>query len=315
MMIRKSSLMAAALSAALFMGCAQTAEPVAETATMQTEADVAISLNIEEARVSFLGPEGTYTQEACENFFGEGEFIPYESVPDAVAALIDGESEFAVIPQENTIGGAVIDYVDVLIANPDVSVVGEVELTINQNLLVMPGASLDDITTVYSHRQGITQGQEWLDANLPNAEVIEVSSTAEGARMVAEGGDPSCAAICSAGCADVYGLEVLASAIQNNSNNRTRFYVLSCEEVLTNEARRLAFIAAGSASELPDLLESIDSAGATLITIHDRPLKTELGEYNYVIECEGLTYEEYCQIASDSTLEFRFLGSFNSISN
>ncbi len=315
MMIRKSSLMAAALSAALFMGCAQTAEPVAETATMQTEADVAISINIEEARVSFLGPEGTYTQEACENFFGEGEFIPYESVPDAVAALIDGESEFAVIPQENTIGGAVIDYVDVLIANPDVSVVGEVELTINQNLLVMPGASLDDITTVYSHRQGITQGQEWLDANLPNAEVIEVSSTAEGARMVAEEGDPTCAAICSAGCADVYGLEVLASAIQNNSNNRTRFYVLSCEEALTNEAGRLAFIAAGSASELPDLLESIDSAGATLITIHDRPLKTELGEYNYVIECEGLTYEEYCQIASDSTLEFRFLGSFNSISN
>jgi prephenate dehydratase len=133
--------------------------------------------------------------------------------------------------------------------------------------------------------------------------------------MVAEGGDPSCAAICSAGCADVYGLEVLASAIQNNSNNRTRFYVLSCEEALTNEAGRLAFIAAGSASELPDLLESIDSAGATLITIHDRPLKTELGEYNYVIECEGLTYEEYCQIASDSTLEFRYLGSFNSVSN
>lgn len=307
--------MAAALSAALFMGCAQTAEPVAETATMQTEADVAISLNIEDARVSFLGPEGTYTQEACESFFGEGEFIPYESVPDAVAALINGDSEFAVIPQENTIGGAVIDYVDVLIGNPDVSVVGEVELTINQNLLVMPGASLDDITTVYSHRQGITQGQEWLDANLPNAEVIEVSSTAEGARMVAEGGDPSCAAICSAGCADVYGLEVLASAIQNNSNNCTRFYVLSCEEALTNEAGRLAFIAAGSASELPDLLELIDSAGATLITIHDRPLKTELGEYNYVIECEGLTYEEYCQIVSDSTLEFRFLGSFNSISN
>ncbi len=67
--------MAAALSAALFMGCAQTAEPVAETATMQTEADVAISIDIEEARVSFLGPEGTYTQEACEVFFGEYTYV------------------------------------------------------------------------------------------------------------------------------------------------------------------------------------------------------------------------------------------------
>ena len=312
MIINKKTIAAAVLSAALLTGCAQTVEPVAETQSRQPAADVTFS--IEDARVSFLGPEGTYTQEACEAFFGgEGEYIPYDSVPEALEALVNGESEFAVIPQENTIGGAVIDYVDVLIANPDVSVAGEVELTINQNLLVLPGTSLDDITTVYSHRQGITQGQEWLNANLPNAEVIEVSSTAEGARMVAEAGDSSCAAIASAGCADVYGLEVLASAIQNNDNNRTRFYVLTCDEPSETGGNRLSFTASGSASDLPSLMSALDDAGAVLVTVHDRPLKTKLGEYTYVIECEGLTYEEYCQIASGSTLEFRYLGAFNSI--
>lgn len=314
MMMNKKTITAAALSAALLMGCTQAPEAVLETQASQPVSD--FTYEVEDARVSFLGPEGTYTQEACEAFFGGvGEYIPYETVPDAVEALVNGESEFAVIPQENTIGGAVIDYIDVLIANPDVSVAGEVELTINQNLLVLPGTTLDEITTVYSHRQGIAQGREWLEANLPDAEVVEVSSTAEGARMVSEGGNSSCAAIASAGCADVYDLEVLAPAIQNNDNNRTRFYVLTCAVPSTAAAGRLAFTASGSASELPSLMTALDDAGAVLITIHDRPLKTQLGEYTYVIECEGLTYEEYCQTVSGSAFEFRYLGSFNSISN
>ncbi|MCR5061244.1 MAG: hypothetical protein K6A80_09505 [Saccharofermentans sp.] len=106
--------------------------------------------------VSFLGPAGTYTQEACEKFFGmDAELIPYETVPAAVDALTAGESDYAVIPIENTIGGAVTDNIDTLIASEIVVVVGEVELPINQNLLVVPGTELSDIRTVYSHKQGI----------------------------------------------------------------------------------------------------------------------------------------------------------------
>lgn len=312
-MIRKRTIAAAALSAALLIGCTDNTAPVMETEAALSEA---VTINVEDARVSFLGPEGTYTQEACEAFFGgAGEYIPYETVPDAVEALINGESEFAVIPQENTIGGAVVDYIDVLTANPAVSVAGEVELTINQNLLVLPGTSIDEITTVYSHHQGIAQGSEWLEANLPGAEVIEVSSTAEGARMVSEGGDASCAAICSAGCAEVYGLEVLAASIQNNDNNRTRFYVLTCAEPETEGGERLAFTASGPASDLLCLMSALNDSGAVLVTIHDRPLKTRLGEYTYVIECTDLSYEEYYGITSESSMEFRFLGMFNTVSS
>ncbi|SCW54942.1 prephenate dehydratase [Ruminococcaceae bacterium YRB3002] len=265
-----------------------------------------------DAVISYLGPEGTYTQEACEKFFGQqGDLIPYGTVADAVAALTDGKSDYAVIPQENTIGGAVVDYIDTLIAADGISVTGEVELPINQNILVLKGTELSDIKTVYSHKQGITQSRSWLEDNLPDAEVIEVSSTAEGARMVAEAGDRSCAAIASAGCADVYNLEILASAIQNNDKNVTRFYVLTKDAPDTEARDRCAFIVSGRASELTKLLGMLGKNGIELVTIHDRPLKTELGEYCYIIECSGTDLKTLQTIVDGTSFEFRFLGNFD----
>ncbi len=261
--------------------------------------------------VGYLGPEGTYTQEAVERFFGKGgAHLPYASVEDAVSALSGGECSYAVIPQENTIGGAVIDYADTLINHREVSVAGEVVLPIDQNLLVLPGTGLEDIKTVYSHKQGIAQGKEWLEKNLPNAEVTEVSSTAEGAKMVSEGGDKSCAAIASAACAEVYGLEVRAAAIQNNDSNKTRFYVLSLDPPNTEGTGNIAFTAGGSAEGLPKLMSDIASSGMTLVTIHDRPMKTKLGEYTYIIECSGGSFQKYEKLTKNS-FEFRFLGVFD----
>ena len=264
--------------------------------------------------VAFLGPQGTYTQEACEKYFGENcSIVPYKTVNDAVQALVSKKSRYAVIPQENTIGGAVTDYVDTLIAETGVSITGEVELPITQNLLVLPGTELSDIKTVYSHKQGITQGAEWLKANLPDAEVKEVSSTAEGARMVSEEKDKSCAAIASAGCADVYGLDILAPGIQNNENNKTRFYVLSTDEPSVEKGDRLAFIAKGAAKDLPKLISGMQDRGMTLVTLHDRPLKTVLGEYYYVIECSDAGYKDFEALTKNSNFEFRYLGSFNTL--
>ena len=264
------------------------------------------------AKISYLGPEGTYTQEACGKFFRkQGIYLPYKTVNETVKALLDGESNYAVIPQENTIGGAVIDYVDTLIAQTEVSVVGEVELPINQNLLTLEQAKLSDIKTVYSHKQGIVQGRDWLNKNIPNAKVIEVSSTAEGAKMVSESKDVSCSAIASVACAQVYGLSILAESIQNNKNNKTRFYVLSKNKPSTNSSRRLAFVATGSAEYLPDLMRKMEELKMKLVTIHDRPEKTMLGKYHYLIECSNSNYEKYKKLIENSSFTFRYLGSFN----
>ena len=297
------SLFLALILCVAMMGCANTNQPA-----------VPLQINYDSATVSYLGPEGTYTQEACGVFFEkQGTYIPYETVSIAVDALNRGDSNYAVIPQENTIGGAVIDYVDTLLANTGVSVVGEVELPINQNLLTLPDAELSDIKVVYSHKQGITQGKAWLEENLPHAEVIEVSSTAEGAKMVSEQQDVSCAAIASAACADVYGLKVFAAGIQNNESNKTRFYVLSLDAPATAQAERMAFVAMGEAAALPALMAEMERQNMTLITIHDRPLKTELGQYYYLIECADSSYASYLKLTQKSEFTFRYLGSFDAL--
>lgn len=129
--------------------------------------------------------------------------------------------------------------------------------------------------------------------------------------MVSESQDPSCAAIASAACADVYGLEILASSIQNNDSNKTRFYVLSLDKPATEKYQRIAFVAMGSADELPALMSEIEKQKITLVTIHDRPLKTELGAYYYLIECANCSFTNYQKLINKSNFDFRYLGSFN----
>jgi len=129
--------------------------------------------------------------------------------------------------------------------------------------------------------------------------------------MVSEADDPSLAAIASAGCADVYGLQILAADIQNNDNNKTRFYVLSMKEPGAADGERLAFIAAGDAENLPGLMADMEELEMELVAIHDRPMKTELGEYYYLVECEDAGYESYQKLTEKSSFEFRYLGSFD----
>ncbi len=294
------------LAAMIFsgVGCGRSVQEI-------PQAEQAIEIEYDSAVVSYLGPEGTYSQEACGAFFEKkGTYLPYETVADAVEALKNGDCTYAVIPQENTIGGAVTDYIDIVIANPELSVVGEVELPINQNLLVIPGTDLKNIKKVYSHKQGIAQGKEWLSENVPQAEVIEVSSTSEGARIVSEGGDDTKAAIASAACADVYGLEIKAESIQNNDSNKTRFYVLSAEDPSYGMSNRLAFIVSGDASELPGIMAELEKKGIELVTIHERPEKTELGNYVYIIECANCSHDQIKKVVDGSKLTFRYLGGF-----
>ena len=265
-----------------------------------------------QARVSYLGPEGTYTQEACGVFFeGQGTYLPQEDVAASVETLVDGNAEYAVIPQENTIGGPIAEYLDEVVSHENVSVVGEVELPISQNLLAKPGTALTDIKTVYSHKQGIAQGTAWLKENLPDAEVTEVSSTAEGARMASEAEGNDCASIGSSAAAGVYGLEVVAPNIQMSDTNKTRFYVLSCSEPARDAADRMAFLASGSANDLAELLDGAEKAGLTIIAVHDRPQKTELGNYTYLIECSGKGFDAYESVTkANPSFTYRYLGSF-----
>ena len=263
-----------------------------------------------DAVVSYLGPAGTYTEQAAERLFPQGAvFEPKQTVADAVSDVLSGSADYAVIPQENTIGGPVYDYLDELLKHEELFVVGEVELPIRQALLAPAGASLETIQTVYSHKQGIAQGKDWLQTNLPNAQVVEVSSTAEGARLASECTDGTIAAIASTQAAKVYGLQVLAESIQQNDNNVTRFYLVSDSFLPDETPDRMVFTATGPAEALPGLLKAMDSQGLRLIALHDRPAKTTLGQYVYLVECSGGGQKAYEQLVKKcGTLTLRCLG-------
>ena len=258
--------------------------------------------------VSYLGPEGTYTGQAAMLFFGDdASFYAEKTVSDAVATMVDGNCSYAVIPQENTVGGPVTAYIDELLSHDDISVVCETELVIDQALLVKKGTKLSDIKVVCSHEQGLIQGKVWLEENLPSVETCIVSSTAEGARL-ASVSDGSVAAVASAEAAAVYDLEVYAPRIQESDANRTRFYALRVGEGEKEKSDRMLFSATGNVSDFPKLTKAFGSCEPVAIT--SRPLKTKLGDYIWLIELKDAGYDEFLKIGKTEGFEFKYYGSF-----
>lgn len=279
----------------------QVIEPTAEVADITT--------------VAYLGPAGTYTEEASKLFFGDNdELLAQETVSDALELVENGTAAYAVIPQENTIGGPVTDYIDALLTAKDAHVVGEVVLPIRQTLMGLPGTKLSEVKTVYSHKQGLAQSAAWLDENLPNAERVEEKSTAAAAQKVAEGGDASVVAIAAPGAAGLYHLDVLQENVSKSEANKTRFYVVSKKANDREGYERAVFVARASADELPDVLAQACEGETELVCVHDRPEGSELGMYRYVIELSrdgGFSDVEVKRLEGIDQLTY--LGTFSSV--
>lgn len=315
--------MAAALALALGMpmvACSQEAKSSAveeQTATDSTSVQTPLpTAEIDDVTsVSYLGPAGTYTEEAAKIFFGDNdELLAQETVADALALVEEGKASYAIIPQENTIGGPVTDYIDALLDAKGVHVVGEVVLPIRQTLMGVPGTDLTKVKTVYSHKQGLAQSAAWLDENLPDTERIEAASTAAAAQSVAEGKDVSAVAIAAPGAAELYDLEVLQENVSQSDTNTTRFYVISQKENKLEGYNRAVFVANLDANELPGALAEACDGGTELVCVHDRPEKSALGTYRYVIELareEGFTDEEVERLEGIDQLTY--LGKYGCI--
>ena len=292
------------------------------TPRAQTEPDVAEATALEPptadaevegvTTVAYLGPEGTYTEEAARLFFGDNdELLPQETVADALALVTDGSAAYAVVPQENALGGPVTDYIDALLAADGVSVVGEVVLPIRQTLMGLAGTELAQVTRVLSHKQGLAQSAAWLDENLPDAERVEAASTAAAAQEVAEGGDATTVAIAAPGAAGLYGLEVLRENVSRSEANKTRFYVVSREGNELSGYGCAVLVADIAAEELPGVLAEACAEGTELTCVHDRPDGTALGSYRYVMELEregGFPADELSRLAGIEGVEL--LGSY-----
>jgi len=244
---------------------------------------------LEEAiRVSYLGPEGTFSEQAVRKHFGRAvEGQPSGSVDDAFRRCESGAVQFAVVPVENSTEGVVGRTLDLLLATP-LRICAEIELRVQQNLL-SKGESLRAVRRVYSHAQSLAQCNGWLAQNLPNAERIAVASNAEAAQRASteEGG----AAIAGEAAAERYRLNVLARSIEDAPNNTTRFLVLgNLDPAPTgNDRTSLVMSAENRPGAVHALLTPLAQNKVSMSRIESRPSRAggALWEYMFFIDIEG----------------------------
>ena len=180
-------------------------------------------------RVAYLGPEGTFSEQAAEAFFGVSiEHVPCTSFDEVFEATASGRAAFGVVPMENSTEGVVTRSLDLFLTSP-LHIIGETSLLIRHNLL-RKQHNLAGIKAVYAHPQALAQCQDWLNAHLPDAERRAASSNAEGARLAAE--NPAWAAIASLRAGSRFGLHVVAPSIQDEAYNRPRFAVMCLPQTL-----------------------------------------------------------------------------------
>ncbi len=268
-------------------------------------------------RVVYQGVPGAYSEPAALNFFGEGtDTTGLEQFEDCFLALREGRADYAVLPIENSTTGAIRQIYD-LLTQYECYIVGETTVRIEHCLMALPGASLDAITHVYSHEQGLFQCEQFLNAH-PAWKRVPQADTAGSAQMVAQSGDMTKAAICSARAAEIYGLNILARGINHNAHNTTRFVVASPRLELRPGADKVStlFVLPHEAGSLHEILTVFSLHGLNLMKLESRPLPGRSWEYMFFLEFTGRPGDPAVGDAlhelAQTTGEFRVLGWFPS---
>ena len=237
-------------------------------------------------RLAYLGPAGTFSEAAAIKGFGESaQLLPVASIDEAFREAEAGAADYAIVPVENSTEGTIGRTLDLLLTTP-LSICGEVVLRIHQNLL-RKGKSLQGIHRVYSHAQSLAQCTQWLAQHLPGAERIPVASNAEAARLAAE--HPAACAIAGELAATRYQLDTVASNIEDDPNNTTRFLVVGAHDAGPTGEDKTSF--AMSARNRPgavhELLAPLAEYGVSMSKLESRPSKAGLWEYFFFVDIEG----------------------------
>ena len=272
---------------------------------------------VDRPRVVYQGVPGAYSEMACLDFFGpETGAEGLEQFEDVFLALKEGRADYGVVPIENSSTGAIRQIYD-LLTQYEFYIVGETTVKVEHCLMALPGASLDTITHVYSHEQGLFQCERYLNAH-PGWRQVPQADTAGSARMVAQSGDPTKAAICSARAAELYGLEILARGINHNSENTSRFVVVSPRMELRPGADKIStvFTVAHEAGSLHEILTIFAAQGLNLMRLESRPIPGHSWQYMFFLEFTGSlldpAMEGILHELTQTTQDFRVLGNFPS---
>jgi chorismate mutase/prephenate dehydratase len=272
-------------------------------------------LDFENARIVFQGVEGAYSEQAMKEFFGRHcDNFHVDTWKDAMEAIRNGEADYAVLPIENSSAGIVSENYDLLVEY-DNYIVGEQIIPIEHALLGLPGASLSDVRTVYSHPQALMQCAGYLEEHR-DWEKISLKNTAMAARKVKEDGDPAQAAIAGKTNADIYGLQVLDSAIQDNKNNSTRFIIVTGRKIYRKKAEKMSicFEIPHESGSLYRMLSHFIYNSLNMTNIQSRPIGGKNWEYRFFVDFEGTFEDTAVQNAmrglKEETTYLKILGTY-----
>ncbi|GAB2191363.1 prephenate dehydratase [Sessilibacter sp. MAH1] len=264
--------------------------------------------------VAYLGPEGTFTQQAALKHFGHSAVTKsLPAIDDVFREVESGSVNYGVVPVENSTEGVINHTLDNFMTS-GLKICGEVELRIHQNLMVSDVTKIDSITRVYSHSQSLAQCRKWLDTHYPGVERIAVNSNSEAAKRVKS--EWNSAAIAGELAARKYGLNILNEKIEDQPDNSTRFLIIGTEPVPVSGIDKTSIMVAmkNQPGALHSLLQPFHQFHIDLTRIETRPSK--MGAWNYVffIDFSGhisdYSVQEALKVVDEHAADIKVLGSY-----
>ena len=265
-------------------------------------------------RVAFQGIAGAYSEEAIRQFFGpEVESVPCRTLDDVFPVVENGDADYGMVPVENAVAGSVVRSYELLMAR-DLRICAETILHVRHMLLALSGTTLDDLKRVRSHPQALAQCQRYLSRH--GLEPEPAFDTAGSARDLAANPEPGVAAIASALAAELYGLEILGSGIEDFPFNYTRFFVLALDDPPRAQRNKtsLVFSTRHQPGALYECLGEFATRGINLSKIESRPRLNRPWQYIFYLDFEGHWQDPQCEAAIMGLLRrssfVKLLGSY-----
>jgi prephenate dehydratase len=249
------------------------------------------------ARVAYLGPPGTFTEEALlsEDDVAEADLFAFGSIPEVIEAVERHDADLGIVPIENAIEGSITVTLDTLAFDSDLLIQREVIRPVSLNLVARRGTKLKDVRTVVSLPYATAQCREWLRRRLPSAQVVAASSTSGAVERVARSRAKGIAAIGTHLAAELYRLDVIAPEIEDYRDNATRFVIIGRGVPAPtghDKTSVVCFQRENRPGSLISILQEFAARAINLTRLESRPTKAGLGDYCFVIDCEGHVADE-----------------------
>jgi len=270
-------------------------------------------------KIAYLGPPGTFTEEALDKFvkdISQVRKISFPTVVDVIRSVDRGEADEGLVPMENSIEGSVNITQDILTFESEAKIIGEVIIPVKHSLIGKKKIKLDNIKKVISHPHATAQCRKYLSTNLKGAEVIAANSTAEAVKILKKGND-DIAAIGTKTAAKIYDLEIIENDIEDNKDNKTRFVFIgnSIQPKTGNDKTSIVcFLKEDRPGSLYNILKEFACRNINLTRLESRPAKKDLGDYVFMIDLDGHLHDENIfeaiEVLRKSVYLVKILGSY-----